>query len=48
MHARDQPEQCSLAASVAAQDSPTIAFPNREGYFVEYPGCAELDTSIRD
>jgi hypothetical protein len=48
MHTGNQPEECGLAASVPAKDSPSVATTYSERYSREDPCCAELDTGIGD
>jgi hypothetical protein len=43
----DQPQERRLTAAVAAEDRPTIAVSDGEGYSVEDPRGAELYPDIR-
>jgi hypothetical protein len=46
MHTGNQPEECCLAASIPAKDSPAVTPAYGERYSREDPCCAELDTGI--
>jgi hypothetical protein len=48
LHSGDQPEEGGLPASIAPEDCPTVAFPDRERHTVEYPRSAKLDTGVRN
>jgi hypothetical protein len=48
LYSGDHPEKGGLTASVAAEDRPTVAFPDRERHTSEYFRCAKLDTGVRN
>jgi hypothetical protein len=45
---RDEPEECCLAASIPAQDRPTLSLPDGKRYSLKDSRRAKFDADIRD
>jgi hypothetical protein len=48
LNSGDHPEERRLAASVPAEDRPTVALADRERHTFEYSRSAKLDASVRN